>query len=1043
MALLALTGLQAQALAQQWSGAPSDATTSLTFTNTPTGDNINPAFPATCPTGGNNGPFSFANATAFTAPSALIPYPVCATDVAIPGVPPSYPNDMWFRLDPTTGTGGNTRDFRFTIIPGSAPLAGDYAGIAVYEGTSATGALRLLNCSRDGGYKTAQRGPSVEATCITPGNKLYIRVWTYQPSLPNFSICVLNHTQGTYTGANDRKAGETACAAPDVAAGTTVNLHYSFSCREPGFELMGDRADGGDLWLKLTIPASGQVVGKLMFGTSATSTVGGSITGTTVAHVGATAYLSDNCSDASKFREVGYVDELVSQGATAPNNLIIRCLPPGETLYIRIHGARGSNARTMRYGMVGFKWTAGSMLGDPTGNSQPCGALPITVGATCSGQISASNAGHCSAFGVPQPACGNFNTTKSSVWYKFEAPPSGLVQIDLKAAGAPALDPAMALYTANALATDADQGCKQAMGLVSCDDRQGEGLDSRIIKGGLLPGQIYYIRVWSKGATDGNFTLCVSSPQPPAGHCWYMIDLWSQLTNNPYGGTLPRVEVTVPYPGGTTTNYPAHGNDGSEVFLVAVPTGVTVHFHFFPQTSGAYFWALWNPQGGDALIWQSGGMAVFGPAAAPVYTFTTTSCEPPQHLVSDCFGMETICIDGAGNYGPYPAPGGGQYYLDQLFFVNQPNPLNSNGNPWSGYDGGNYHPNTGSMVDLAGANMGCLDGEAGGISWYVVRPQADGTLGFVVRGWNLSAGTTPIDVDFAIWDLGVLDYNLPPDMDHIDGYDVCPPSTAPVRCSSARRVSSTGLMPNMQEVQEGHGGWGWLKPLDVQQGHAYLLALKPVDAIGSLRYDVMWMEYSGTNGQPNPGLIDCTPLTLPVELLFLEGMERNGRVDLTWATASEKNSSHFVVERSADAVDFLPIGQVKAGGNSQHRLDYGFTDDAPYGGVNYYRLRQVDLDGRWEYSNTVVVVFQGRAGEISVWPNPVHDRFSLGLDVRGHGMVTVQLIDPLGRLLREQEIPVGAGPLEVDGQGLAQGTYLVRVLDEGGASIGATRFLKD
>ena len=62
-------------------------------------------------------------------------------------------------------------------------------------------------------------------------------------------------------------------------------------------------------------------------------------------------------------------------------------------------------------------------------------------------------------------------------------------------------------------------------------------------------------------------------------------------------------------------------------------------------------------------------------------------------------------------------------------------------------------------------------------------------------------------------------------------------------------------------------------------------------------------------------------------------------MDLTWATASEKNSSHFIGERSSDNLDFVSIGRVAAANNSQYRIDYAFTDPQPMGGVNYYRLK--------------------------------------------------------------------------------------------------------
>lgn len=127
---------------------------------------------------------------------------------------------------------------------------------------------------------------------------------------------------------------------------------------------------------------------------------------------------------------------------------------------------------------------------------------------------------------------------------------------------------------------------------------------------------------------------------------------------------------------------------------------------------------------------------------------------------------------------------------------------------------------------------------------------------------------------------------------------------------------------------------------------------------------------SGTNGSSNGSVIALnsgslpttgtlyrfTPnLTLPIELLSFDGKLKNNKVELTWSTASEINNDLFVLERSSDAIKFTAIGKVGGGGNSTVKLDYSFIDQEPLNGVSYYRLRQVDYDGSYTFSNIIVI----------------------------------------------------------------------------------------
>lgn len=109
---------------------------------------------------------------------------------------------------------------------------------------------------------------------------------------------------------------------------------------------------------------------------------------------------------------------------------------------------------------------------------------------------------------------------------------------------------------------------------------------------------------------------------------------------------------------------------------------------------------------------------------------------------------------------------------------------------------------------------------------------------------------------------------------------------------------------------------------------------------------------------------------VPVQLIYFRGKAENNRARLNWATATEINSEYFNIERSTDLREFVPIGKVTSAGDSRERLEYSFLDDSPLPGVNYYRLKQVDKDGSFEYSKVIAVSTQSEAAQFVVYPNP-------------------------------------------------------------------------
>lgn len=137
---------------------------------------------------------------------------------------------------------------------------------------------------------------------------------------------------------------------------------------------------------------------------------------------------------------------------------------------------------------------------------------------------------------------------------------------------------------------------------------------------------------------------------------------------------------------------------------------------------------------------------------------------------------------------------------------------------------------------------------------------------------------------------------------------------------------------------------------------------------------------------------------LPVDLTYFRATPEGPYVALSWQTVSEQNAARFVVERSRDLADFWPIGAVEAGGTSQVRRQYSLLDTQPLGGTSYYRLRQLDHDGRFTVWRAVAVQRDDMQPALMVLENPVPGN-EVRLLSQGLEGATYQLTDVQGRAI--------------------------------------------
>jgi hypothetical protein len=142
---------------------------------------------------------------------------------------------------------------------------------------------------------------------------------------------------------------------------------------------------------------------------------------------------------------------------------------------------------------------------------------------------------------------------------------------------------------------------------------------------------------------------------------------------------------------------------------------------------------------------------------------------------------------------------------------------------------------------------------------------------------------------------------------------------------------------------------------------------------------------------------------LPVELLDFAGRWNSFKDvnELTWATASEVNNDYFEIQRSFDGRPFESIGSLEGQGNSTKKVRYDFIDkDIPLNGVYTYRLKQVDFDGKFEYSN-LVNIDVSRKGIVKtvIYPNPSVNDVNIDINAIEGANLIVNIYDNVGKLV--------------------------------------------
>jgi hypothetical protein len=177
-------------------------------------------------------------------------------------------------------------------------------------------------------------------------------------------------------------------------------------------------------------------------------------------------------------------------------------------------------------------------------------------------------------------------------------------------------------------------------------------------------------------------------------------------------------------------------------------------------------------------------------------------------------------------------------------------------------------------------------------------------------------------------------------------------------------------------------------------------------------FSEFWINNGGTTGTA----------PLPISLLSFDAIKQTKSVLLQWTTENEVNAASFIVERSNNGITYNSIGTVTAN-NTSGTNHYSLPDDQPFAGISYYRLKSIDKNSIFKYSQAVKINFATAADGIVLYPNPVtNGTLTITTAVNCY---SAQLFDAAGRLIRVFQLKERNNNLSL--QGISKGIYQLKI----------------
>ncbi|MDB5271292.1 MAG: C-terminal target protein [Hymenobacter sp.] len=636
-------------------------------------------------------------------------------------------------------------------------------------------------------------------------------------------------------------------------------------------------------------------------------------------------------------------------------------------------------------------------------NDEPCGALPLTVGTSCT-PLLISNLDAGATPGVPDPACADYQG--GDMWYSVVVPANGILALETgEATNSPVYNTGLAVYS----------GACGSLTALTCDDNSGYSYTSYARLTGLAPGTTLYVRVWASGNyTKGDFTLCATTDDAApltewlgTSTDWATSASWSNgvptATTNAHIGNLSSGIYPVLNTAGATANVHSLTIDKYASFThtagtLAVSGNLVNHSSDADFTSTDYNAALTT--GGTIELRGTGPQQVTG--VYEVYDLTmngtgTATLTTPMRLTDRITMTQGVLSTGNTSVELFSDNPYNEFFSTASISEKESSYLIGEVYGKAIVDNGTPAELNGLGLTLtSAANASTSPGALKYTRRTGTAAPRVGTRAGITRSFVLEAGNeTDLDLTMAF------QY-----FDH-----------------ERNGIANTEL--GLYSAPAPGGPWQ-LSPGATRQAAPSADAASTLTVAGLTHLSV-WT-------------LGSTAAPLPVELTRFTAEAAGPAALLRWATATEKNSAYFAIEASADGRTFRPVDKVTAHGTTTRASAYEFRDArlAEYGSRTvYYRLRQVDADGTASFSPVRLVALAAQpeaAFEASAFPVPFRQHLSVQLRTAAAGPARLTLRDAWGRTLLQQTAPatIGTQNLAIDGtERLAPGIYLLTVEQNG------------
>ena len=186
------------------------------------------------------------------------------------------------------------------------------------------------------------------------------------------------------------------------------------------------------------------------------------------------------------------------------------------------------------------------------------------------------------------------------------------------------------------------------------------------------------------------------------------------------------------------------------------------------------------------------------------------------------------------------------------------------------------------------------------------------------------------------------------------------------------------------------------------------------------------------NGSFSGGGSICTG-ALPVTISLFNALSNKNNVKLTWKTETELNNSGFDVERKTETGDWVKLAFVNGSGTTNQPVEYTYEDKKLMPGTYFYRLKQIDYNGNFEYFDLTLPVIISKPKDFALgqnYPNPSNPKSNIDFQLPERTMVNISVYNLLGQLITtliNQEKDAGIYTVTFDGSDLSSGTYIYRI----------------